>query len=97
MRANEVRAFLTHLALVEKVSVSTQNQAFSALLLLFREVLRLRVKDLVFDAGLVAVRSGKGEQYGRLQDRPDRRAKARRHQESFEAPVSPSRQSRRLQ
>ncbi len=116
--AADAKAFLTHLAMVEKVSASTQNQAFSALLLLFREVLRtdleemaqtvrakrgpklptvlsvaevqrllsavepafqlmvkllygsglrlgellrLRVKDLDFDAGLVMVRSGKGD------------------------------------
>jgi hypothetical protein len=117
-RAEDARAFLTRLAMVEKVSASTQNQAFSALLLLFREVLRtdldemaqtvrakrgrrlptvlsasevqavltavepeyrlmvkllyggglrlnellrLRVKDLDFDAGLIVVRSGKGD------------------------------------
>jgi len=116
--AADVKAFLTRLAMVEKVSASTQNQAFSALLLLFREVLRrdleemaqtvrarrgrrlptvlsvrevqslleavdpeytlmvkllygsglrlmellgLRVKDLDFDAGLIIVRSGKGD------------------------------------
>jgi len=116
--AVDAKAFLTHLAMVEKVSASTQNQAFSALLLLFREVLRtdleemaqtvrakrgpklptvlsvaevqrplaavepdyalmvkllygsglrlgelvrLRVKDLDFDAGLLVVRSGKGD------------------------------------
>lgn len=116
--AADVKAFLTRLAMVEKVSASTQNQAFSALLLLFREVLRtdleemaqtvrakrgpklptvlsvaevqrllaavepecqlmvkllygaglrlmelvrLRVKDLDFDAELVIVRSGKGD------------------------------------
>ena len=116
--AADAKAFLTHFAMVEKVSPSTQNQAFSALLLLFREVLRvdleemaqtvrakrgpklptvlsvaevqrllsavepafqlmvkllygsglrlgellrLRVKDLDFDAGLVVVRSGKGD------------------------------------
>jgi integron integrase len=116
--AADVRAFLTRLAMAEKVSASTQNQAFSALLLLFREVLRtdlddmaktvrarrgqrlptvlsvsevqallsaveppyqlmvkllygaglrlnellrLRVKDLDFDAGLVVVRGGKGD------------------------------------
>jgi len=114
----DVKAFLTRLAMVDKVSASTQNQAFSALLLLFREVLRtdleqmaqtvrakrgrklpivlsvgeveallaavepeyqvmvkllygaglrlmellrLRVKDLDFDGGLVIVRSGKGD------------------------------------
>jgi len=116
--AADVKAFLTRLAMVEKVSASTQNQAFSALLLLFREVLRrdleeiaqtvrakrgrklptvlslsevqtfldavepeyklmvkllygsglrlmellrLRVKDLDFDTGLIIVRSGKGD------------------------------------
>ncbi len=116
--AGDAKAFLTRLAMVEKVSASTQNQAFSALLLLFREVLRtdldemaqtvrakrgrklptvlsvaevqallaavepeyqlmvkllyggglrlmelmrLRVKDLDFDAGLVMVHSGKGD------------------------------------
>ncbi len=35
----EVTAFLTHLAVEEKVAASTQNQALSALLLLYREVL----------------------------------------------------------
>jgi integrase len=117
--AADVRAFLTRLAMADKVSASTQNQAFNALLLLFREVLRkdlddiaqtvrakrgrrlptvlsvsevqsvlavvepeyqlmakllygtglrlmelilLRVKDLDFDAGLIMVRQGKGDQ-----------------------------------
>ncbi|SHF28992.1 integron integrase [Desulfacinum infernum DSM 9756] len=41
--ASDVKAFLTRLAMIENVSASTQNQAFSALLLFFREVLR---KDL---------------------------------------------------
>ncbi|NOZ85725.1 MAG: tyrosine-type recombinase/integrase [Deltaproteobacteria bacterium] len=116
--AADVKAFLTRLAMVERVSASTQNQAFSALLLLFREVLRrdleemeqtvrakrgrrlptvlsvsevqtllnaveseyklmvkllygsglrlmellrLRVKDIDFDAGLITVRGGKGD------------------------------------
>jgi len=36
----EVEAFLTHLAVQERVAASTQNQAFSALLFLYREVLR---------------------------------------------------------
>ena len=35
----EVRAFLSNLATAHKVSASTQNQAFSALLFLYREVL----------------------------------------------------------
>lgn len=37
--APEVEAFLTHLAVNEHVAASTQNQAFSALLFLYREVL----------------------------------------------------------
>src|SRR3989339_436381 len=36
--AEDVRNFLSHLALQGKVSASTQNQAFNALLFLFREV-----------------------------------------------------------
>ena len=39
MGAPEVEAFLTHLAVKGKVSASTQNQAKSALLFLYREVL----------------------------------------------------------
>ncbi len=39
MGAREIEAFLTHLAVVGKVSASTQNQAKSALLFLYREVL----------------------------------------------------------
>jgi len=46
MGADEVRAYLTHLALARRVSASTQNQAFSALLFLFREVLRRQLTDL---------------------------------------------------
>ncbi|MDH7487374.1 MAG: integron integrase [Anaerolineae bacterium] len=43
MGAPEVEAFLTHLAVKEHVAASTQNQALSALLFLYREVLH---KDL---------------------------------------------------
>ncbi len=39
MGAPEVEAFLTHLAVKEHVAASTQNQALSALLFLYREVL----------------------------------------------------------
>jgi len=39
MGAAEVEAFLTHLAVKENVAASTQNQALSALLFLYREVL----------------------------------------------------------
>lgn len=40
----EVQAFLTHLAVRQKVSASTQNQALSALLFLYRDVLKLDLK-----------------------------------------------------
>jgi integron integrase len=38
MGASEVEAFLTHLAVEQNVAPSTQNQAFSALIFLYREV-----------------------------------------------------------
>ena len=41
MGAAEVEAFLTHLAFDGQVSASTQNQAFSALLFLYKEVLEV--------------------------------------------------------
>jgi integron integrase len=44
--ANDVKDFLTRLAMVENVSASTQNQAFSALLLLLRKVLRRDLEDI---------------------------------------------------
>ncbi|MGH7800417.1 MAG: phage integrase N-terminal SAM-like domain-containing protein [Thermodesulfobacteriota bacterium] len=39
MGNREIEAFLTHLAIKKQMSASTQNQAFSALLFLYREVL----------------------------------------------------------
>jgi len=39
--APEVEAFLTHLAVERQVAAATQNQAFNALLFLYREVLRV--------------------------------------------------------
>jgi site-specific recombinase XerD len=39
MGVPEVEAFLTHLAVQEQVAASTQNQALSALLFLYKEVL----------------------------------------------------------
>ena len=41
MSAPEVQAFLTHLAMKEHVAASTQNQALSAILFLYRHVLHL--------------------------------------------------------
>ncbi|MCV4607193.1 phage integrase N-terminal SAM-like domain-containing protein, partial [Escherichia coli] len=40
MGADEVRAFLTHLAVEQNVAASTQNQAFAALLFLYRDFLQ---------------------------------------------------------
>jgi integron integrase len=46
MTEPEINAFLTHLAVKEKVSASTQNQALSALLFLYRYVLNREIGDL---------------------------------------------------
>jgi integron integrase len=46
MAEPEINAFLTHLAVKEKVSASTQNQALSALLFLYRNVISREVGDL---------------------------------------------------
>ena len=42
----EIEAFLTYLAIRRKVSASTQNQAFNALLFLYRHVLKKELKGL---------------------------------------------------
>ena len=42
----EINAFLTHLAVKERVSASTQNQALSALLFLYSHVLGREIGDL---------------------------------------------------
>ena len=46
MAEPEINAFLTHLAVEEKVAASTQNQALCALLFLYRHVLGREVGDL---------------------------------------------------
>jgi len=46
MAEPEINGFLTHLATKGKVSASTQNQALSALLFLYRHVLGRRIGDL---------------------------------------------------
>jgi len=43
MGAAEVNAFLTHLATQRNVAASTQNQALSAILFLYREVLHKEI------------------------------------------------------
>src|SRR5712692_9308310 len=44
--AEHVPAFLTHLAVNEKVAASTQNQAFNALLFLYRQVLKMELPNI---------------------------------------------------
>lgn len=44
--ADDVKDYLSYLALKKKVSASTQNQAFNALLFLFRNVLKSELGDL---------------------------------------------------
>jgi len=46
MAEPEINASLTHLAVKEKVSASTQNQALCALLFVYRHVLRCQIGDL---------------------------------------------------
>lgn len=44
--AEAVRSFLTHLAVNEHVAASTQNQAFNALLFLYKQVLQMDTPDI---------------------------------------------------
>ena len=53
MGGPEINAFLTHLAVEERVSASTQNQALAALLFLW-------VKDLDFAGKQLVISGGKG-------------------------------------
>lgn len=56
MGANEIASFLSRLAVDKHVSASTQNQALSALLFLYKKVLKIEpewIEDVV--------RSGKGK------------------------------------
>jgi site-specific recombinase XerD len=46
MAEPEINAFLAHLTAKEEVSASTQNQALSALVLLYRHVIGREVADL---------------------------------------------------
>jgi integron integrase len=44
--SDDVRAFLTHLAVKEGVAAATQNQAFHALLFLYRQVLKIELREI---------------------------------------------------
>jgi integron integrase len=46
LESNDMKKYLTHLALHGRVSASTQNQAFNALLFLYRQILHKEVDDL---------------------------------------------------
>jgi integron integrase len=46
MAEAEINAFLTHLAVREKVAASTQNQALAAILFLYRHVLDVRISEI---------------------------------------------------
>ena len=46
LQTDDVKKYLTHLALRGRVSASTQNQAFNALLFLYRHVLHVEMDDL---------------------------------------------------
>ncbi len=43
MGVDEIRAYLSHLAIAKKVAASTQNVALSALLFLYRQVLQIEL------------------------------------------------------
>ena len=45
MGTTEVEQFLTHLAVVRKIAASTQNQAFNALLFLYKQVLKINIPE----------------------------------------------------
>jgi hypothetical protein len=48
---DDVRDYLSHLAIKQRVAASTQNQAFNALLFLFRNVLEIDLTDLRIRCG----------------------------------------------
>ena len=43
----EIEAFLTYLAVDQKVAASTQNQALSAILFLYREILHIEIPNTI--------------------------------------------------
>jgi integron integrase len=45
LEADDMKKYLTHLALHDRVSASTQNQAFNALLFLYRHILHKKLDD----------------------------------------------------
>ena len=47
MGAAEIESVLTHLAVEENVAASTQNQAFSAILFLYQQVLKIELPQFL--------------------------------------------------
>ena len=56
MREKEISEFLTFLAVERKVSASTQNQALNALVFLYKEVLKIQLKNFSFKYSKVGKR-----------------------------------------
>jgi integron integrase len=46
LESRDVKDFMTHLAVERKVAISTQNQAFNAILFLFRYILDKKIDDI---------------------------------------------------
>jgi site-specific recombinase XerD len=46
LSSDDVRNYLSYLAIKKKVSASTQNQAFNSLLFLFRDILNIELKEI---------------------------------------------------
>lgn len=67
MGSKEIIAFLNHLANVEHVSASTQNQALYAVLFLYREVLGMQIE------GVEAMRAKEGKHLPTVLNREDTR------------------------
>jgi len=57
MGAPEIQAFITHLVVERKASASTQNQAISAILFLYRSVLRIELEES--ELGFIRPKKGK--------------------------------------
>ena len=69
MGADEVKAFLSHLATEMNVAASTQNQAFSALLFLYQEVLKQRLPCHCSSVHIPRETDGRGLDQGLMRNR----------------------------
>jgi hypothetical protein len=78
MGGKEVEAFLTHLAVEGHVAASTQNQALSALLFLYRDVLRKEI-----DCSIAAVRAKESQHLPAVLTKEETQRVKRLHQEDL--------------